>query len=92
MAVPSQLAVVLRDLREAEAEILQLKEQLASSEASLRDALKRSPPADTPSVVVLDAAEGHKRRLAAIRGSRLFVFVVAFTYDLDDVTQALMSV
>ncbi len=38
-----------------------------------------------------DASESQQRRLAAIRTAKSFVYVVAFTYDLDDVTQSIIE-
>ena len=44
-----------------------------------------------PIVQIVDAAGGHARRLDAINEAASFLFIVAFTYDLDDVTQAVIA-
>jgi hypothetical protein len=88
----STLANVHKDLQAAEFEIQQLKDKLSSTEASLQAA--QAGPSELPQqpiVQIVDAAGGHARRLAAINEAVTFLFVVAFTYDLDDVTQAIIA-
>jgi hypothetical protein len=92
---PSLLATVLKDLQAAEFEILELKGKLTLTEAALQAAQAVScaptevPP--QPIVQIVDAAGGHARRVDAINKAASFVFIVAFTYDLDDVTQAVIA-
>ena len=92
---PSLLAQVLKDLQAAELELFELKGKLTTTEAALqasqaatRQWVSSRPP---PIVQIVDAAGGHACRLEAIKEARSFVFIVAFTYDLDDVTQAVIT-
>jgi phosphatidylserine/phosphatidylglycerophosphate/cardiolipin synthase-like enzyme len=76
----------MRALREATEEVDTLRTEVAM----LREqATERHESGGPPRL--LDAAHGHESRVAAIRGAQRYVLLVCFTYDLDDVTAALIS-
>ena len=86
----SNLGSVLRELRDSEAELLATQNQLRKSSEDLKE-LRSRTATTTQHLDILDASESQQRRLAAIRTAKSFVYVVAFTYDLDDVTQSIIE-
>jgi hypothetical protein len=80
------LGDLMRALREATEEVDTLRTEVAM----LREqATERHESGGPPRL--LDAAHGHESRVAAIRGAQRHVLLVCFTFDLDDVTAALIS-
>ena len=86
----NSLGVALKSLRERELEVEQLKDRLKRVEIDLARAVDR--PVEQKGVEVLGTFAAHVRRLSAISNAQQFVYIVAYTYDLDDVTQALIKV
>ena len=84
------LGSVLRELRDSETELLAARSQLRKVSEDLQE-LRSRTGSTTQHLDILDAAESQQRRLTAIRTAKSFVYVVAFTFDLDDVTQSIIE-
>ena len=80
-------AAAVRALREVTLE----RDQLSSELALAREQLAQSAGEAGLPPRILDAATGQTSRVAAIRSAKTYVYLAAFTYDLDDVTEALAS-
>jgi len=80
-------AAAVRALREVTLERDQLRGELALAREQLAQSAGEAglPPR------ILDASSGQTSRVAAIRSAKSYVYLAAFTYDLDDVTEALAS-
>ena len=80
----------MRELSDAGPELLATRNQLRKSSEDLKG-LRSRTATTTQHLDIPDASESQQRRLAAIRTAKSFVYVVAFTYDLDDVTQSIIE-
>ena len=91
---PGSLAAVLKELRSAENEVLSLRAQLEATQSQLTLALDRAAALAASkgvAVTIVDAGLGHARRLAAIKAAGVFLWISAFTFDLEDVVQSLIA-
>ena len=80
-------AAAARALREVTLERDQLRGELALAREQLAQSAGEAglPPR------ILDASAGQTSRVAAIRSAKSYAYLACFTYDLDDVTEALAS-